>query len=140
MKIKTDSWHYQLLENAGLIPKNRKNLCSYMRGLLMALLIPPMVVVSPLVLYWSFSFPEIDKVPVILSAIYLLITIWGFFGTIMVMGILLVVIIALVYKLGDKLYESIPLTISNIHWPKNNIVIEYIKAKKQKICPIVEFE
>ncbi len=132
MKIKKDSWHYQHMKMMGFYPANRTNLCGYMRGLIMSILLIPMIVVSPLVFYWSLYFPITTSL--LIRFLHLILIIWGAVGTIIFISILVLIV-------GVFILDRLP-PIPDFKIPelKNNIVLEYIKAKKQKICPIIEFQ
>ncbi len=133
MKIKTDSWHYQLMKNLGMSVYSRTNLCSYIRGLLMALLTLPMTILSPLILYLVMPL-KLVTITSWQAIILFLLIVWGVVGA----GIIVLIVAGSIVYLICGVIDVVNLP--TIHLPKNNIVIQYIKAKKQKICPIIEFE
>ncbi len=123
MKIKKDSWHYQLQKITGITnPQYRTNLCMYIRGLLITMLLPPLVVLVPFVLFvltMSFGYS------IVITGIGV--------------GVVVLIIIDLFNEKIVPHLPSLPKRKQNkLKEPK--LIIEYLKAKKQKICPLIEFE
>lgn len=122
MKVSKNSWHYRLMEKIGICdPYDRTNLCSYIRGILFTVFIPIALVLAPIVLY--FIYPLLNskyEAQTILEAIKItFFFLWGLFGS-MIDGFLLIIIGVEYYNKNIKPYL-----------PK--------RARKKKICPIIEF-
>lgn len=145
MKINKNDWHYKIQEKNNMYPKYRTNLCDYMRGLSIALLIelskkiliPIWLITSPFILiYYMLS----DTPTIGLN---------GFSDQTLV-GALIIGIMIDTMIILDKIWPIISPYLPK--WEKKekkekikkekgpNILLEYLKAKKQKICPIIEFE
>lgn len=144
MKINTDSWHYKIQYRNYINPEDNNNLCAYMRGLILALatelmaivIIPIFLITSPFIFLYSF-FNEY---------LYDNETWRLLFGLSIIGTIIDIVIILNKIKIWTNMIEPFLHMLTtkeqNIEEKKDkkpNIFIEWIKAKKQKICPIIEF-
>ncbi len=118
MKINKNAWHYKLQRFWRFSPVN--NLCSYFWSTVLGVLLFPIV---PFLFVTSLFF-------------ILLPFIWFFFSDIEWLGVAITVgffeIMALLFSWVDYRREK------NIH-DKLSVTREYIKAKKQKICPLIEY-
>lgn len=140
MKISTKSWHYRSMEKAGIVdPHNCINLCMYIRGLLLTFIIPIWFIISPFLTYISLQFylPNARYNPPISEVIGITFMLVGIYGTF--------IDLVIIYSMVDEFYVNhIQQHLSFLNKPKKehypNIFIEYLKAKKQKMCPLVEFE
>jgi hypothetical protein len=137
MKIKTDNWHFYIVNTYGTFPQN--DLCRYVWqviGLItMLFAVGMMIGISLLVA----SLP-------IFCALYIWITgiPWIWHETFPTLAI-----IAAVFEIVGLLWCGLYYWFK--YWKakqldkepgtyKPNIFFEYLRAKKQKICPILEFE
>lgn len=143
MKISRSTWHYNLIEDGlfwigGWVPS--KSLCIYfwqVVGMLLTGVVEIMAAVSPIVAIIGFGFdylPEemLWRVPYVL---------WACFGAICI-GVAALFVFACTVAL---ICEGVKLAVKKI-WIKKpsssstDLVYSYIKAKKDKVCPILEFE
>jgi hypothetical protein len=121
MKISKESWHYRLMKWAGITdPTVRTNLCSYMRGIFLTITIPTIL-------------------------IYLLLNLEQnqiFEAAIIVVIFDIAILVLLGYAILSNFYSE---NIKHVLFPNRikrkepNVFIEWLKAKKQKICPMIEF-
>ena len=131
MKISKNSWHYRFIQATGEIPKH--GLCDYVwqvlkpLGVLAILFIIAVIVTFPI---GETIITQMSVAPVgnhwltyLASAIVGLIA-----GTVIVIVSAIFVVCAC--NLKDKVFTN----------NKNGVTMSYIKAKKEKSCPIIEFE
>lgn len=136
--MKTNIWHYKLnkfwIENERVV-QSRNTLCSYfwmtVKSCLKVLLLSFLfllfvsVVVLPYFVYFVESLPMFDPTVIL-----------GLIVNVLVYGTVAWILIILQYSDYKEKYG----------WGKNktfkepNILVEYVKSKKRKICPIIEFE
>ena len=137
MKIKQSSWHYRLLEAFSRYPS--RSLCGYFWQ-----------VVSTLLLYVPVTILFIGALVGILGFMFLM-PIFSFFGIFDIssggyIGLLLWAFVLFAYL--EEKYS----VITNLHekWEDRsirkeykekdpNIFFEWLKAKKSKVCPMLEF-
>lgn len=129
MKISNQSWHYKLMKWVGITdPRDRTNLCSYIRGIFLTITIPLVLILSPIII-----------------AIVLLLGLepsgWIFAATIVTIFEVAILIVIGYTILSDYYSETIKhiLFPNRIKRKEPNIFFEWLKAKKQKICPMIEF-
>lgn len=131
MKISKNSWHYRFIRSTGEIPK--PGLCDYVWqllkpiGVLIILFLIACVLMYPLgeVVLTKMSVAQIgtDWLTMIVATIIGLVI-----GTIVAIISAVIVVYALILK--DKVCTK----------QNNGVMMTYIKAKKEKSCPIIEFE
>jgi len=114
-------------------PRDRTNLCSYIRGIFITLTIPTVLMLSP-----------------IISAIALLLGLepstWYLKQIIIIAIIVTLFEVAILVLIGytilsDYYSETIKPVLfpDRIKQKEPSVFIEWLKAKKQKICPMIEF-
>ncbi|WPH64703.1 hypothetical protein [Vibrio phage vB_VpaP_SJSY21] len=135
MKISKNSWHYKL--NSKVHGKytigHINNLCEYVRRLFTSLLLLLFIFVALVVLIFIAVVPIIGVFSE-LSGPMLSTQIIGT-GCYIIMGIAGIVIGA------ANLFDKISCSMKSKKGKKKepNIFVEYIKAKKSKFCPTIEF-
>ncbi len=142
MKISKQSWHYQLyqlMERLDIVTMYDKNdLCSYMRGLIISISIPITMILSPYTAYLFHITGVLDSHPPLVSFLVLAgLFLWTIVG--LIADCLLIFVIGIHY-INKYIISKIPKREKQQKEKKPNILIEYLKAKKQKICPLIEFE
>ena len=134
MKISINSWHYRLMGELGLrIPYN---LCAYFWKTVWALLLSASLVVVSVYLtvaasmpFWWWVNPSADALPLVI-----------FVGTIDV-AILAVVLVTVI---RDRHYTE--MNEGTRPWPSQEpqkepgLLILWLRAKKEKLCPFIDFE
>lgn len=144
MKVNTNSWHFQLMQKIGLVdPWHRRNLCSYMRGLMITMGMPVFLVLAPFILYMVYDIPLKDEITID-TTILIVLGLWGSVGTTLDVFIVLTTIVwfcmGFIIKYTNSLFTKIKHSFfREKKESKPNIFIEYIKANKKKICPMIEF-
>lgn len=132
MKINTSSWHYRLLRAFDYWPEN--NLCGYVRQIIGALI---MSVISAMLMLGVAFF--------IITPIYCAIFQVGVHETVFCVFSALYLMFGAV---AINTYRQMRLSGGIWHTPiferkekdsQPNILVEFIRAKKQKICPTIEF-
>lgn len=135
MKIKRTSWHYRLLDFFSMqVPGN---LCTYFwkvffTGVLGALIF---FVAIPCVIFTAVS-------PFVLGVLYFLVgSAPG--SIIMIIGTAAIIVAAVFGFIFGGVWsvewvKDHPVSFSKAGEP--SVVVEYIKAKHRKICPILEFQ
>ena len=148
MKISKQSWHYRLVNDSFTLPSN--NLCTYVWQIIVSLI------------FWLIFIMFVSSAAFIIAsglAVFVLphfVDVWGYEGhwrvkklieLVMVFGALFWIVCAgfsISYLWGfliDKLItDRREGSFKSVKSRKPSIVSEYIKAKKQKICPMIEFE
>jgi len=124
MKVNKRSWHYRLTDfiwQDTHIPDTGNNLCKYfwmvVWSVVLSSLIP--IIVSGLGILFYFDTNICDKIAVFITVLYVIsglslpvIAVWAFRA-----------------KFGERIEITTPL-----------IVEEFIMAKKNKVCPMIDFE
>lgn len=120
MKINKNSWHYKFLNKHMNVYPIKNNLCGYFWQVvghlalsvfvLTSCLFIVLTMLSPLLLFFKFKINEFLVAGIIIDIL-----------------IILILLPALLRKIFKKPIGS------------NNLILEYIKAKKSKLCPIIEF-
>ena len=126
MKISRRSWHYRLLRKLYMdVPDN---LCAYFWKTVFVLLLIPAVIVSVCAVVF------VALVPAIVFGAYLL----GFpyYGDPVVISV--IVGLVEVFILGCILREQIQTRTAFDPPRPPSLVREYLMAKKQKVCPMIE--
>ncbi len=129
MKISKSSWHYKLIKRYEEEPAN--NLCVYFWQVVLGLLIPVFIIGAvSFIIFFIIS----DT----------LIFMSGVIGFILFVLFLVYVGLPLYDKYIEPFYNKYikrePKPLKPKKDKKPNLTIEYLKAKKQKICPILEWE
>lgn len=140
MKISKNSWHYRFIDWIDIVNiDSRKDLCSYMRGFFITTGIITFFLGAPLVLLYSYFAGLIGYVPeaTIKSILIFFVMLWGFIGS-AVDGLIVLVIVS--HIMCEWFVNIFPERIESEKVKRPNIFIEYLKAKKKKICPLIEFE
>jgi len=114
MKVSRKSWHYKISNFGSYYEKSYDSLCNYFWRLVSKVLLGIILTVFCSAILWSYF----------TSPIFIAITIL----ILSLISCIVLPIIAIAY-LRDKLPEI----------PYENIFIEYIKAKKRKLCPFIEY-
>jgi len=118
MKVKRSSWHYKASNfgNGGFENRN-DNLCWYFWRLIFKVVVGvAFTIVICMMLYAYFTSPLLIPHTILLL----------FFVAIFAVPI------AVIYLIRKKFGKSPEM-------PYGNIVAEYIKAKKNKVCPLIEY-
>ncbi len=134
MKISEQGWHYRLMKWVGITdPRDRTNLCSYIRGILFTIIISMVLILSSII---SLVALILDLEP----------SMWYFKPIIVVAVVITIfevaVLAVVVSSISSDYYSQ---NIKHVLFPNKikrkepNIFLEWLKAKKQKICPIREF-
>ncbi len=126
MKIKRTSWHYRIIDfwaDCGRGERRGDNLCIYFWRFMNGLF---------------FSFISLGFIGVIVGAIsYLMHSYFTspFFMSITVMIVFL--LSSIIFPMLAILYFRKKVGIIEI--PKSNLLFAYLKAKKEKVCPLIEY-
>jgi len=141
MKISKDSWHYKWsIDIMSMTPST--NFCTYMRRLFVSIAIIP-----PIILFFAAVF--ITAATCFISVPFFLIvepsTVAGFIGvqkdiigTMFSIG--LIVWAFFVFVMTEILYKKMKRRKKQETTDEPGLVKTFIKSKKEKICPIIEFE
>ena len=116
MKIKRSSWHYKI-SCFGSCWNKDDNLCIYfwrLVGKVMLVFFWVIIVCALIIVY--FSIPQWILVTIVL--------IWLFSS--------IIIPYLTIHYLRDKVGKPIEI-------PGESIMVEYLKAKKRKICPLIEY-
>ena len=130
MKIKKDSWHYRFIKWTGKDPS--PNLCNYFWQVvgppLFVTLIALLLVIAVAGMIFEHGWSLLWMIPL------------GLLGGAVL--ILIIASVALGYEtLREKYFGPKPVKEPKPEKEKKpNIFIEWLKAKKAKVCPILEFE
>lgn len=128
MKINKNAWHYKLMDFFNLVPWQRTNLCSYMRGMLGS-------IAFTIVAGWALL-----MIAVLISAP---LWAWAVTGTGLLFSIGLIfdglILIGLIREFApkDKLLFK---PILESRKSKPSLVMAWIRSIHDKTCPLVEFE
>ncbi len=120
MKVKRSSWHCKI-SNLGSFERSNDNLCCYFWRLVgkVILFVAAMIIIGfsiGVIIYWFFM-PGFW-----ISNTIMLLFIYSIFA----------LPILTIYFLRRKLGKSLEM-------PYGNIVVEYMAAKKKKVCPLIEY-
>ena len=143
MKVSRSAWHYEVVSEGlfwvdGWFPS--KSLCKYfwqVVGMVLVGLGSIMLVVSPIVALLTFPFISGSEATLVLF----LQLMWALVGGAVLAMIALLAFagaVSLVFG-GGRLILSKALSRS-IKTKHPSIVYSYLKAKKDKVCPIIDFE
>jgi hypothetical protein len=131
MNIKKTSWHYKLIKFFDFYPSN--SLCPYVRQILAALAISAFLVIVAIAMFVVFVWSPghvllalMGIVGITAKELGLGLMVWGIYA--------LAGIVFGGHYLRKKHRERNPVE------KEPNIVMAYIKAKKEKICPTLNFE
>lgn len=133
MQIKTSSWHYRLIQFWQLgVPEG---LCQYIRKVILAILLFPMAVMGLVVLAVAIAFTLMSMVAPLITEVSIVLFIAGWtvaLCTATHVG---------AYKRaqGTQGFWTRDLFKRNQGCVEPNIFIQYLKAKKEKVCPKVEY-
>ena len=132
MKISKKSWHYRLI--SFFYTKPERNLCAYIQELLISFLMLFCLLFISVAAVIGLGFG------IGYATLYFIgisdIAIWKSILVSVVESLILVGSITLYEKRKvKKLLEEI-----EGKEPKESLVLNYIKAKKEKICPLIEFK
>lgn len=135
MEISKSSWHYRLINST--IGKPSNSLCLYFWSLIISLLMR--ILVAFIFVTWVLM--------MLITISPILIGYNDEYLFLYILGILPWVVTLLI--LGDYLHEKFP-QVREKHFLKKNrreqlekephIVVEYVKAIKNKVCPILDFK
>lgn len=140
MKISKQSWHYQLMRKLDIVNiYDRNDLCSYMRGLIISMSVPITMLLAPYIAYLFYITKILDTTPTlsISSLLLMLLFVQTVVGLLIDIGVILLISI---HYIDKYILSKIPKRETQYKEKKPNILIEYLKAKKKKICPLIEFE
>lgn len=144
MKISKNSWHYKMVtdKSYGIYSGNVSNsLCIYFWQVVSRFFIAGLVaVVCSLILWCMIVAPLLNLVLGFTTGVWWLggtmINVFTFFGGIMWFAFLGISFTEIVWpKLKAKYFVK-----ASERQPKPSLIGSYIKAKKDKICPVIEFE
>lgn len=121
MKINTKSWHYRLKSRILGRFIMHQNLCAYFWGCVLSILLPAILV--SLILFLVVFF------------IYIMFTEPGFINICLI--VLSVIGCFALPPIG--IYWFRRKTIKQYLVPGEEVVVEFIKAKKSKLCPLIEY-
>lgn len=136
MKVSRDSWHYKLV-SALVNDWPKRDLCGYMRQVCLALFVSALTLIPCVLIVVSLIAPiwlvetgasEVSQGCGLLIAMGVIL--WG--------AMLCVGVTQLLKWCLDKLSGHLRSKPKEVKRP--SIATEWLKAKKQKICPIIEFE
>lgn len=110
-------------------PHNKIDLCSYIKGFILAIYFPVWLLISPFLLYYSsIQIQKINTSPDLpLTYVFALVVIYlaSLAGSV----IDIIVIVAFICDVFT----------GKMKIGKPTIFIEYIKTMRKKICPVIEF-
>lgn len=118
MKVKRGSWHYRI-SKLGSYESSKDNLCVYFWAVIIKIALM-IFIPSTLIFIGYFFFTD----PMWVSNLILLTFIFSAIGLPPLT----------IYLIRKKLLDG-----ESPEMPYGNIVVEYIKAKKAKICPLIEY-
>lgn len=143
MKINTNSWHYKIAEDFGTNSwkSPSENFCAYFWQVVLGTIAVILICAGGLVLFCASCYTVFCTllIPIyhvftnfnLIDSLYLLC--WA-----LALEIIIRKNIPITWKLHDILYYA-PWHNLKAKDMEPNILVEYLKAKKQKICPIIEF-
>lgn len=132
MIIKKTSWHYKLLTWLDFTPN--RSLCPYVRQILAALAIVVFLAVGAVAMFWVFVWSPLH----VLAALAGVVSITP---NQLAVGLIAWAIYTLAGVIIGGKYMRVKYRERNPVVEKEpNIVVAYIKAKKDKICPTLNFE
>ena len=114
MKIKRNSWHYKISNLLSDYEKDNDNLCIYFwRG------VSKIAILFILgFLFGTFLFKLFTDIPFMIMTLFLLSS--------------CMIPISAISYIRKKLRKSPEI-------PYENILVEYVKARKDKVCPLIEY-
>ena len=139
MKVSSDSWHYKILmtEHQQMVRRGT-SLCVYFWLVVLSMFI------------WTFAaVASVGITAAIGMACYLVFYVWYFLVADLFFGVQSFDLQNLNLSLGIHAFMfgvwvfSVIFRFKNKivgREPSDNLVIEYVRAKKRKVCPIIEFE
>jgi len=134
MKIKRSSWHYRYLSNFGVVENSwqAENLCKYFwKTVFFCTVIPTIAVLLAIfasIPFWIYL--------VLLDADWWVLSALAGIADIIVLGFLWQQYRDYLRKVGKLAPKK-----SKPYVPKEpSLFVQWLKAKKQKICPIIEFD
>jgi hypothetical protein len=142
MNISKRSWHYRYMDWLGFNVKHTYSLCIYFWKLVFALTVPPAIFSFAGLLVLTFvigvvtvplhivGLIDLQLLPKVISTA---LGVFGFVGWIGLIYFPSTVLITYAYR-NLKARRNSPTAP-----PEPNVFIEYIKAKKQKVCPIIDY-
>ena len=142
MKISTDSWHYKMLTEEFMFMSGKSSysvsnsLCIYFWQVVMRFLygvgagfVYASPFVFPTLLFTGIPFERE-------SLLYFITGLWVGLGFLISALVAMALVVMVLKYLWGKLRSSV----SGVKAPKQvNIATAYIKAKKDKVCPMLEF-
>jgi hypothetical protein len=142
MNISKRSWHYRYMDRLGFDVRGTHSLCIYFWKLVFALTIPPicMAVCALAVLFFVLGVVALPlhmigliDLKLLPAGISVALAPCGFLGWIGIIFFLTCVLSKYAYE------RSIARRNSKTEPQEPNVFIAYIKAKKQKVCPIIDY-
>lgn len=129
------------MEKVGIVdPYMCEDLCKYIRGLLLTFIVPIWLITSPFITYIFFTVyaPNANNNPSISEVVTGVILVMVGISGLCVDLIIILLIVHDLYMCHIQEHLSFLNKPKKQHYP--NIFIEYLKARKQKICPLLEFK
>lgn len=132
MEINEKSWHFRLVQfttyhSARNIREYGGTLCEYFWLVVYAIFSNTCKAVAVFFLAWLFIYQPVSYIWAPDDSKLLLVFMWAFF-------FVLAGIVFAIFFIRDKLRNR-----NRVHKVKQpNIVVEYIRAKKQKFCPVIK--
>lgn len=146
MIINKSSWHYRLLKAADMNIPN--SLCPYFWKLVFTIGMSVAVVVMLTVTFLALGLPLIGLGSIAPAAVLWWQWIAAFFaGGVVISGVIALVGFC-VFKYVEydtardeaKAHKEYLIRIGELPEPKKNVLVEFVKATKTKVCPIIEFK
>lgn len=150
ININTKSWHFRLIRNFDSKPKS--NLCGYFWQVVKYIILSVFIVSVGIILVSAFAFFSLYIIGLIAGSTLASVGIFPasfidvpntFNWRYVVLSIVIdAVIAAFIYgkhKYDEYRYEKAEKSNGTEKSTKPNLLFEFVKAKKQKICPLINF-
>lgn len=153
MKVKTTSWHYRFnVWRSSTWKTQRKNsLCSYFWFTVIGLVYCSAIAAAVLIFFFGLGFAINDELikhglsvlNLPFYAGYPVMFLMGIVGVAIIAGVIFGVFGAIIY--GKKsavhlIYSYNTRTQPNGERKEDGLLVSWLKAKKSKVCPVIEFD
>jgi len=117
MKVKRSSWHYRISNFGNDFENKHDNLCRYFWRIVIKLVLACFIT-NVFIMFIYFYFSDLQFVS----------------NTILILFLISIVIVPILAIHYIRKIKGEP-----VELPYENILYEYMKAKKRKVCPLIEY-
>lgn len=143
MNVSTDSWHYKIAYNKHVRTSKSipANLCNYFWFVAVYVIFKILVPISVSILYiiglYIMSNYDFNELSVLSQSVYVISVSINALIAFMIFMVIVITVVNCIIKGIEYTFNKITNKTKRCKEP--NLVVEYIRAKKQRVCPMIKF-